>query len=201
MKIRFFVIALFSCFLFLNGCAFVDQEVDLTYKNQDIAKGGKEKLYLEKPKDKIGLKKDESNSTIIGTVENTYGMKTANCVTNDNVANWIANSLMIELKDAGYDVIPVNKLYKTISKGISIEVLEVWVDQDPGFWTVGAISKVNYKINIYKGGKKIASLNIKGKGDKRSAAGTAKTKGISLRKAMMATTKKAVPKIINILEH
>src|SRR6056297_230596 len=200
MKLRDMLIIVISSFFFLNGCAFVDQKVQLTYDEQDIAKGGKGDLYLEKPQDSTNLIKNEDGYIIIGTVKNSYSMKTADCVTNDNIGDWIANSLMIELKNAGYDVYPVKHLNQNLSKGISIRILKVWVDQDTGFLTVGAISTIIYIVDVYKNGTQLASLYIEATGDKRSAFGTAATKGISLKKALMSSTKKAVPEIIEILE-
>lgn len=200
MSLQFFKVFLVLLVVFSSGCAFVDQKVDLTYEKQGISDSGEGKLYLEKPKKLKNLETNEEGYYIVGTVENTYGMRTADCITKHDISDWVAGALISELKHAGYEVVPVEELAENINKGIAIKILKVWVDQDPGFWTVGAESNVHYIVDVFKYGKKVASLDIKGIGDERSGVGSAKTKGISLRKALTSSIEKAVPQIIDILE-
>jgi ribosomal protein S5 len=105
-----------------------------------------------------------------------------------------------ELSFAGYNTKTVSELPNDVSKGIDLTVLKVFVDQDPGFWTVGAISDVQFMVEIWKNGVRVKSFNVVAKGDERSMAGTAETKGKSLRKAMQAAIQQAVPEIIKTLE-
>jgi hypothetical protein len=128
-------------------------------------------------------------------------MKTADVVTENNIGDWIVGALVQELSFAGYNTRTVSELPSDASKGIDLTVLKVFVDQDPGFWTVGAISDIQFTVEIWKNGIKAKVLNIAAKGDERSMAGTAETKGISLRKAMQAAMQQAVPEIIKTLEY
>lgn len=187
--------------LALTNCAFVDQKVDLSYEKVVNARGGSGEVFIAKPKNSHNLNRKPSGDWIIGTVKNTYGMKTADVITNNDIGDWIVGALMQELTFAGYSVKPVTELPNDVSKGIDLTVLKVFVDQDPGFWTVGAISDVQFMVEIWKNGVKIKSFNVAAKGDERSMAGTAETKGVSLRKAMQAAMQQAVPEIIKTLEY
>lgn len=183
------------------GCAFVDERVDLTYERTVNAKGGTGEVYIAKPKDNTGLNKKPSGEIIIGTVKNTYGMKTADVITSNDIGDWIVKAFMQELSFAGYTVIPVTELPDDVPKGIDLTILRVFVDQDPGFWTVGAISDIQFTVEIWKNGVKVKIINVMAKGDERSVMGSAETKGISLKKALQSAMQQAIPEIIKTLEY
>jgi hypothetical protein len=127
-------------------------------------------------------------------------MKTADVITENNLGDWLVGALVQELSFAGYHTKTVSTLPNDVSKGLDLTILKVYVDQDPGFWTVGAISDVQFTVEIWKNGMKAKALNITAKGDERSMVGSAETKGISFRKAMQAAMQQAVPAIIKTLE-
>ncbi|HAK89026.1 MAG TPA: hypothetical protein DHV16_04405 [Nitrospiraceae bacterium] len=187
-----------SCTMFI-GCAFVDQKVDLSYEKVVNTRGGSGDVFIAKPKDHHNIMK-KADGWLIGTVKNTYGMKTADVVTENDIGDWVVRALTQELSFAGYNVMPVTMLPDNVSKGIDLTVLKVFVDQDPGFWTVGAISDVQFAVEMWKNGMKVKSFNVSAKGDDRSMMGSAETKAISLRKAMQAAMQQAVPEIIKTLE-
>jgi len=198
LKMR--ILLLITLALLLPSCAFVDQKVDLAYEAANIGTGGSGDVYIARPIDNITQDKNAKGQLIIGTVKNTYGIKTADVVTEDSVSDWIVNAFTQELSFAGYKVHPVESLPDEVSKGLQIFIFRVFVDQDPGFFTVGAISEVCYNVQIWKNGENIAQINVKGKGDERSAMGSAETKGLSLKKALEASIQEAMPQIINALE-
>ena len=189
---------LLSCSTFL-GCAFVDQKVDLTYERLLIASGGYGDLFIAKAKEQHNLER-KGSGVIIGTVKNTYGMKTADVVTFDNVGDWIVNALSQELSSAGYNVKTVLVLPSDVIRGLNVTVLRLYVDQDPGFWTVGAITDLHFIVKAWRNGSKIKSFTLVAKGDDRSVAGSPKTKGISLRKALQSAMKQVVPEIVKTFD-
>ncbi len=201
IKTKAILIGLFVlfCMTFI-GCAFVDQKVDLAYERTVNARGGSGEVFIAKPKEHHNLNK-KANGLVIGTVKNAMGMKTADVVTENNIGDWIVGALVQELSVAGYNTKTVSALPHDVSKGLDLTVLKVFVDQDPGFWTVGAISDVQFTVEIWKNSIKAKVLNIAAKGDDRSMMGSAETKAISLRKAMQAAMQQAVPEIIKTLEY
>jgi len=182
-----------------TGCAFIDQRVDLSYERIVNARGGSGELFIAKPKEHQSLIK-KSTSWVIGTVKNTMGMKTADVITENDIGDWLVGALSQELSVAGYSIKTVSVLPNDVSKGLDLTILKVFVDQDPGMFTVGAISDVQFTVEIWKNSIMAKSLIIAAKGDERSMVGSAETKGISFRKAMQAAMQEAVPAIIKTLE-
>lgn len=185
--------------LFTLGCAFVDQKVPLVY-NQEVAGVNGEKygpIQIEKPTPP-DLETTKNGLVIIGNVKNTYGMKTADTVTGDSVSDWVAQALSIELKAVGFAPQVVDSVSSSTGQGVKTRVLKVWVEQDPGFWTVGAIGEVQLRIALYRNGKRIKEFDIesKGQGD-RSMIDSASTKEESLRIALETCMKKAIPIIVD----
>jgi hypothetical protein len=197
----FMTVTAVSLYLMLGGgCAFVNQKIDLAYHTTSPAHGGRGELYVARPIEKLTLPKDNKGYSIIGTVKNTIGMKTADVVTSDDIGDWVANALGRELQNAGYQVTFIEKMTEGVGKGVEIVILEFFIDQDPGMMTVGAITRLSMNLNIWKEGRLIQTLNIVGKGDSRSAVGSAETKGLSAQKALQACMSDAVPKIVNTLQ-
>lgn len=200
MKTKVISVGIFVLsFIVFTGCAFVDQKVDLSYERTVNASGGSGELFIAKPKEHQSLTK-KSTSWVVGTVKNTLGMKTADVITENDIGDWLVGALSQELSVAGYSIKTVSELPNDVSKGLDLTILKVFVDQDPGFTSVGAISDVRFAVEIWKNGIKAKALNIAAKGDERSMIGSAKTKGISFRKAMQAAMQEAVPTIIKTLE-
>lgn len=186
-------------FVYLTtGCAFVDQKVPLAY-SQAVAgvEGGQgQSVQVETPTG-AELKENKKGLCIVGNVKNSYGMKTADTVTENSVPQWIADAMCVELEAAGFAPQTVDTLPATAERGISTRVIKVWVEQDPGFWTVGAIGEVQLRISLYRGGEVVKEFDVesKGQGD-RSIVGDAKTKEESLRTALEACLKEAMPIVV-----
>lgn len=193
---RFILLFAGTAFLMLisSGCALIDQKVPLTY-NQGVAAGDAGKygaIQIEKPTSP-DLEKKANGLVIVGNVKNTYGMKTADTVTGDSVSDWVAKALTIELTNAGFTPEVVDDIGAS-GQGIKTRVLRVWVDQDPGFWTVGAIGEVQMRVALYRDGNKIKEFDVESKGQgSRAMMGDDATKRDSLRVALEACMKKAIP--------
>jgi len=181
-----------------SGCALVDQKVPLTY-NQAMAgvhseSGGD--VYVETPVCSK-LETNKKGLCIVGNVKNSYGMKTADTVTSDSVPQWIGDALCKELAAAGFTPKMVDKLPPEADRAVCTRVIKVWVDQDPGFFTVGAIGEVQLRMALYQGGKSVKEFDVesKGQGD-RSIVGDANTKEGSLKVALEACMKEAIPVVV-----
>ena len=94
-------------------------------------------------------------------------MKTADVITENDIGNWLVDALSQELSVAGYSIKTVSELPNDVSKGLDLTILKVYVDQDPGFTSVGAISDVQFEVEIWKNGIKAKALKIAAKGDER----------------------------------
>lgn len=193
-----FILIIFFLFV-VSGCIFVDQSITLTYSPINAAKGGYGDLFIAKPVDRLTNKK-KNNGLIIGTVKSGHGMKTADVVTNDNVSDWVTMAYMTELGYAGYNVKAVHSFPENLTKGIQITLNELFVDQDTGLTSIGAITNLKFSIDVYKHNNKISTINVAAKGDSRSMQIEAKSKGLSLKKALESAMRQSIPEIIKTLK-
>lgn len=186
--------------LAFSGCAFVNQDVGLSYNPVVNASGGAGSLAIARP-DCVSIQKNGKGQFVIGTVRNGWGMKTADTVTSDSPGDWLALALKTELTRAGYDVVLLESVPAASPKALAITVNRVWVDHDMGFWTVGAAAEISFRLELFRNGQKVDVLAFRETAEPRSmVGGTAKQKGEALQTAMQACMYKAVPGIIRIME-
>jgi hypothetical protein len=126
-------------------------------------------------------------------------MKTAEVVTQDHPGIWVQRAICDGLRQAGLTARPVASLPEGCPFGVRPELVHLWVEQDPGFWTVGAITDIRFKVTIVRNGQVRKAALVQGRGDSRSLLGTASTKQESLKKAMGACLEKGVPLILDEL--
>ena len=80
------------------------------------------------------------------------------------------------------------------------DIRRLWVEQDPGFFTVGAIADIQFQLRVLGRGVKVKELEVRAKGQNRSAiGGIAGTKGLALKRAMEECMKQAIPQIISAM--
>jgi hypothetical protein len=184
--------------MLLSGCALVDQKVPLVYgqASAGVRTQSSGDIRIEKPVPPELTVKGKGLA-VIGSVKNTYGMKTADTVTTDSVSDWVAQALRTELEAAGFKPTVVDDISVSPDNGIKTRIIKVWVEQDPGFWTVGAIGEVQLRMALYREGKKVKEFDVESKGQgSRSMVGDETTKRDSLKVALETCMKKAVPIIV-----
>ncbi len=182
-----------------SGCAFVDQKVPLEY-NAAVAdvEGGQGQSVVVAMPICPEMETTKKGLCIVGNVKNSYGMKTADTTTEDSVPQWITEALCVELEAAGFTPQTVEEMTSATERGVSTRVIKVWVEQDPGFWTVGAIGEIQLRMALHKNGQIVKEFDVesKGQGD-RNVVGGSKTKEESLRIALEACMKEALPIIVD----
>lgn len=188
--------------LFLMSGCMPDFKVDLTYDRVVNATGGSGAILIAKPKDVSNLGRLPSGEWVLGTVKGSFGGKKFDIVTPTNVGDWIVSALTQELSFAGYHVNTVTELPEGVLKGIDLTILKVSVNHG-GVWKLGAVSDVQFRVDIVEKGIKTKSFNVLATGDERTllVGVGVKNVGISLRKAMQIGMQQAVPEIIKSVEH
>lgn len=178
--------------LLATGCAFVDQRLTLKYlpPSTDTRPTRPTEVLLAVKMD-TNLQRKET-SYIIGTVRNGYGIKTADAVTSDRIDDWVASAFSGELGRAGFTVRRLDVLPVESERGLQVIIRKLWVDQDPGFWTIGAITDLAFAMDIHARGKLLKSVVIEAKGDSRTMFATSSHKEESLQKALPAAMAQAV---------
>lgn len=175
-----------------TGCAFVDQSLTLRYlpPSADTRPPRPTEVVLAVKLD-TSLQRKET-SYIIGTVRNGYGIKTADAVTSDRIDDWVASAFAGELGRAGFTVRRLDVLPTDPDRGLQVTIRKLWVEQDPGFWTIGAITDLAFAMDIHSRGQLLRSVLIEAKGDSRTMFATSSHKEESLQKALQAAMAQAV---------
>jgi hypothetical protein len=190
-----------TIFLVCSGCAFVDQRISLRYGTDErttLAGTGDKLLLLVGPEGSDRLNK-KGGSYILGNVKNSYGIKTADTITDDRIDDWIVTAFSKELHSKGITVRRVPMLPAMFDYGMSVMILRVWIEQDPGMFTVGSVSDVSLLLEIYSKGNLVKKFSIDGKGDKRGMFSTSGDREASLEKALKAVMAQAIPEILSVM--
>lgn len=103
-----------TCFLtaaLLTGCAFGTRQPTLTYPPAPET-GATEAIQPAAPAAAKNItillndfSDERSDKSVVGTVRNGFGMRTADVVPTNSVPEWVTQAIAIELKDVGYPVV------------------------------------------------------------------------------------------------
>ena len=190
----FFVL---TCILvsFGSGCAFTDQNAILKYTPVSDTTGGAGEVQVAKPT--VSDMKLLKGKQVIGTVKNTLGMVTADVLSEYSVEEWFRSAVVAELGRAGYQAQTTETLPAACLRGVELAIIKAWVDQDPGFWTVGAVANVQFRLTLYSNGTRIKEILAEGTGQgSRSAIGHTGTKESAMTTALQQAMKQAMPEIV-----
>jgi uncharacterized lipoprotein YajG len=178
---------LISFLILLSGCAFGTRKPLLTYST----------ILSAAPKNDIVVKvhpfKDERtwSKEKIGDVKNGYGMRCADIIPQNDVAEWITDAFKKELTNAGYTVTDDVNTTATI-EGV---VLEVYVD---AWMNYGGRVKLNMVLK--KGEKSILDKEYYAtKNCGLNWAATAETYGKTIQLTLQDLLSKVIPDINNAL--
>jgi len=162
-----FAIALSAAFL--SGCAFGTRHPMLAYTAITPVKAPNNISI-----NVVQFNDSRPDKNIIGNVRNGWGMKTADVITDTNIADWITNALKAELKNAGYNVVQENA-----SNSVSGDVLKVYCDTYLNYE-----GEVMIKIVLKKDNAVILDKTYSGKSTDLCWAATAKSYGIVLERSL-----------------
>lgn len=194
-SIRGISAALVSAVL-LAGCAFGTRQPTLVYPpaSEPAEKTVAHAAVIPSPKSvQIVLKPfidQRSDKKVVGTVRNALGMRTAEVIPTNNVADWVTQAVATELRNDGYTV--VSELPAGAPQGtsavVSGEVLNVFCDMY--FAYTGQVSLV---ARVSQDGKEVLNQHYAGEGSAGLAvAMTAESYSQSLALALSAALKQFV---------
>lgn len=187
----------------LQACAFVDQDVELGYTATGYHPSGAGVVVVGAPKSTFLNERNVDGRIIIGTVRNGFGAKTANVLAQSDPRTWIADALIAELELAGYDITRVDTPdVNDATRGLELSIRSVFVDQDPGLVTIGAISDLQYDIVLKSGATVVETIKVRYKADisERSLAGTGSLKAAALKEALEISLGREMPRILEALQ-
>lgn len=194
------ILMLASAF-FLVGCAFGTRHPTLIYPPTEEL-SGLSVVYASvslPPKGvQILLKPfidSRSNTKVVGTVRNGFGMKTADVIPKNNVSDWVTRAISTELQNNGYTVInKINARNLTNSNAVvSVEILNVYCDM-----FISYMGQVSLVTRVNKNGKEIINKHYLGEGSSGlSVAATEESYAQSLALALSSAINKFVSDLDN----
>lgn len=183
-------------FLLLTGCAFGTRQPTLTYPPQ-AASGETGVAHAASPPAQkpvtIVLRKftdQRSDRRVVGTVRNGFGMKTADVVPTNDVADWVTEAIRSELQSSGYTVLDAAAA-DSESAVVSGEILNVFCDMYMSY-----TGQVSLLARVSRGEKELFNRHYAGEGSTGLAwAATADSYNQSLALALAAALHRFVPEL------
>jgi hypothetical protein len=166
VKLRLTAI-IFGGFL-ASACAFGDRTAHLQYPPEQSADGpvvsSAKAMEAPQPGSKVivvrRLDDLRHDKRIVGEVRNGWGMRTADVIVQNDVADWATGAVVVELKKAGFDVVTGDsRASEAKTPVLSGDVLRVYCT---AFFTYEA--EVTLMIRVKRGEKEIHTKSYTGKG-------------------------------------
>lgn len=162
---------LFVMVVFLStaaGCAFGTRTVTLVYPPDEEAKGAGPGVAEASPAPAVTgepiillpFADERSEKRVIGEVRNGWGMRTADVVTEGDIAKWVTEAIETELKKAGYNVTKVEDLSSPSSgRVVAGEVLTVYCSA-----LLSYEGEVSFYARVEENGKEVFRRRYTGEG-------------------------------------
>jgi hypothetical protein len=112
------LLVLLAGFSVMTGCAFGTRQVPLVYPPErasedpgpKIAKAAGTVPVAGQPIILLPFTDQRADKRLIGEVRNGWGMRTADVVTDRDIVDWVTRAVAMELENAGYQVVPVDRM-------------------------------------------------------------------------------------------
>ena len=183
--------------ILLAGCAFGTRQPTLVYPPAAESGAIPAAQAAAKPAPKnvqivLGPFSDQrTDKKVVGTVRNTFGMRTADVIPTNSVADWVAQAMKMELENSGYTVATGGGSAAGASAVVSGEILNVFCDMY--FSYTGQVSLL---ARVSKAGKEVLNKHYSGEGSAGIAwGGTAVSYAQSLALALAAAVKQFVAEL------
>jgi len=160
---------LILCVLFssLCSCAFGNRHVTLDYPPDKSSESAGPKTAEAAPMPINGKSislfqfvDQRSNKNVIGEVRNGWGMRTADVVAENDIANWLTNAVKTELEKAGYKVTLENQINPNVSNiALSGEIIHIYC-----MAMMTYEGEVSFFAQLQKDGKELLRKRYTGKG-------------------------------------
>lgn len=171
------------------GCAFGNRHVTLTYPRQHAA-GGQLTAVAEAAPLPAGPQENlilvtfldqRPNRSAVGAVHNGFGMHTADVLAQNNVADWVAGAVALELGKAGFAVSQAKDIPASPSLPVVTgEILKVYCSAYMRYE-----SDVSFEVRVESNGKEILHKTYQGQIDSMTNWGaSAKSYGQALSLAL-----------------
>ncbi len=192
---RLYFFVYFIAIVLINGCAYTDARVNLTYEPVTVLS------RADHYSDRVLVQKFEDiriNKKIIGEVRNLKGKKTADVlIDKGDPSSWITDALIKELKKSGLDVMPtVNIDNNANSLMISGAISELFISVNLDFMYR---CTVRANIQVMRNSNFLLDKNFVGKGEAEAKWGYAEERETAVKSSLQNLMKRAIPEIMEAI--
>ena len=191
-----------GCFLFvaaaLAGCAFGTRQAALTYPPATVEQAVVSDAVTKKTTIVLNKFSDErTDKSVVGTVRNGFGMRTADVVATTEVSDWVTKAVGTELRANGYRVVSgsTENLNDPKVVAVSGSVLNAFCDMYMSY-----TGQVSLQAKVNKGNNEVITKHYNGEGSAGLAvAATGESFGASLSLALRDALKKFMADLESML--
>lgn len=151
---------------FITGCATLDQKINLKYKPVDRPYGINSGEVFVSRIDPSPLLQNGKGEWIVGSLNNVYGVKQADILSDRTLGEWISDALVQELKQAGYRAAYSAKLPSGAARGVLINDVNVFMNVNSGIGRAETKQELKFNVDIILNDSKIKTLTIAARDNK-----------------------------------
>lgn len=154
--LQFVILIMLAGMLLVSGCARYARTSDLLYEPSTPVRGGSGEVYIVIPEGQLTQAPDIKR--VLGTVSDGKNRKLDDLVSSRSAAEIVQTALGLELKRAGYAVIPVTKRPAAAQRAIDLTKTEIKLDQVSEFTNIKVTCQVLMGLDVYKAGELMKRL-------------------------------------------
>lgn len=183
----------------LQGCATVDQRVDILYQPVANATGGHGDLYLVQAARPVG-EEAAAVQWIVGDITNKYGEKFAKVVTDVAPTSLVMDALTREFKAAGYRVIEANSMPIDVKKALSLNQVSLKLDVVHSVFSDETNGFLKISLQLWRNGSAVKTLTYESENSDTAITDRDVLASKTLQHALQLLMKRSVPEIVNVIE-
>jgi len=144
----------------LAGCTTVDQKITLRYAPIGQTFGQHNGDIIVARDDSPPVAKNTKGEWIIGSINNVHGVHQADLLTDRNLADWITDSLLLELKHAGYMATQKPVIPDTAATGIQISDIVAYVNVNKDIVKADIRQELKFNVNLFLNGVRAKTFAV-----------------------------------------
>lgn len=200
MNSRALTLSLFLIMLvsLLSGCATtVDQKITLSYKPVDSPLGRNRGEVVVSRTDAASPQRNIRGEWVIGSLNNVYGVRQADLLSDVAAGEWVSDALLQELKQAGYTAAYSATPPAESSRTIVINDINAFLNVNMGTFTVETKHELKFNIDIIINGSKIKTLAIATRDNKTLPLNASREeKERIMRKSLEDAMQQVIPELV-----
>lgn len=197
--LQFVILIMLGGMLLVSGCARYARTSDMLYEPTTPVRGGSGEVYIVIPESQLTQAQDVKR--VLGTVADGANRKLDDLLSSRSAAEIIQTALGLELKRAGYTVLPVTKRPATAQRVIDLKKTEIKLDQVSELTNIKVTCQVLMGLDVYKAGELLKRLQYETVSTKTDIRDRNLLAGNVLQEALQSVMLQAAPELHNLFSH